>query len=83
MSLGRRGLYLLRPGCHVEPVSDGDPMKIKIRLKLNAEMVSEARHLGLDLSRIVEEGLTQEIEAERRRRQIDLAGDREGGDPTE
>jgi post-segregation antitoxin (ccd killing protein) len=55
-------------------------MKIKIRPSLNAEMVDAARRLGLDLSRIVDEAMTREIEAERRRRQADLNQDREGGD---
>lgn len=54
-------------------------MKIKIRPRLNAEMVNEALRLGLDLSRIVDEALIREIEAERRRRQVDRGGDREGG----
>lgn len=57
-------------------------MKIKIRPRLNAEMVNEARRLGLDVSRIVDEALTREIEAERRRRQVDLDQDREGVDGT-
>ncbi|MFC3084541.1 hypothetical protein D2N39_10300 [Gemmobacter lutimaris] len=52
-------------------------MKIKIRPRLNAEMVDAARRLGLDLSLIVEEALVREIEAERRRHQVDQ--DREGG----
>lgn len=55
-------------------------MKIKIRPRLNAEMVDAARRLGLDVSRIVDEALTREIEAERRRRQAELDQDREGGD---
>ena len=54
-------------------------MKIKIRPRLNAEMVNETRRLGLDLSLIVEEALVREIEAERRRRQVDRDQDREGG----
>jgi post-segregation antitoxin (ccd killing protein) len=57
-------------------------MKITIRPRLNAEMVDEARRLGLNLSRIVDEALTREIEAERLRRQVDRGGDREGGDGT-
>lgn len=52
-------------------------MKIKIRPRLNAEMVDAARRLGLDLSLIVEEALVRENEAERRRRQVDQ--DRDGG----
>lgn len=40
-------------------------------------MVDAARRLGLDLSLIVEEALVREIEAERRRCQVDQ--DREGG----
>ena len=57
-------------------------MKIKIRPRLNAEMVDEARRLGLDLSLIVEEALVRETEAERRRRQADRDQVREGGDGT-
>lgn len=57
-------------------------MKIKIRPRLNAEMVNAARRLGLDLSRIVHDALIREFEAERRRRQADLDQDREGGDGT-
>lgn len=57
-------------------------MKIKIRPRLNSEIVKEARRLGLDLSRIVEDALIREIEAERLRRQLDRGGDREGGDGT-
>lgn len=57
-------------------------MKIKIRPRLNAEMVDEARRLGLDLSLIVEEALVRETEAEHRRRQADRDQDREGGDGT-
>jgi post-segregation antitoxin (ccd killing protein) len=55
-------------------------MKIKIRPRLNAEMVDAARRLGLDVSRIVDEALTREIEAERHRRQTDRGGDRESSD---
>ncbi|MEO3480342.1 type II toxin-antitoxin system CcdA family antitoxin [Phaeobacter sp. CAU 1743] len=57
-------------------------MKIKIRPRLNTGMVSEARRLGLDVSRIVDDALIQEVEAERRRRQADRGGDREDGDGT-
>lgn len=53
-------------------------MKIKIRPRLNAEMVDAARRLGLDLSRIVHDALIREIEAERRRRQADRDQNREG-----
>jgi post-segregation antitoxin (ccd killing protein) len=63
-------------------MSEQDPMKIKIRPRLNAEMVNEARRLGLDVSRIVDEALVREIEAERHRRQVDRGGDHEGGDGT-
>jgi post-segregation antitoxin (ccd killing protein) len=49
---------------------------------LKAKMVIEARRWGLDLSRIVEEGLVREIEAERRRRQADRDQDCEGGNGT-
>lgn len=54
-------------------------MKIKIRPRLNAEMVDEARRLGLDLSRIVDEALIREIEAECLRLKADRDGNREGG----
>lgn len=54
-------------------------MKIKIRPRLNAEMVDAARRLGLDLSLIVDEALVRETEAERRRRQVDRDLHREGG----
>ena len=63
-------------------MSEQDPMKIKIRPRLDTKLVAEARALGLDLSRIVDEALTREIEEERRRRQADLDQDREGGDGT-
>lgn len=63
-------------------MSGQNPMKIKIRPRLNAEMVNEARRLGLDLSRIVDEALVRETEAGRRRRQADRDQDREGGDGT-
>jgi post-segregation antitoxin (ccd killing protein) len=57
-------------------------MKIKIRPRLNAEMVAAARRLGLDVSRIVDEALIREIEAERLRFEADRGGNREGGDGT-
>lgn len=57
-------------------------MKIKIRPRLNAEMVNEVHRLGLDVSWTVDEALTRKIEAERRRRQVDRDKDREGGDGT-
>jgi len=71
----------LRPEFHTALVSEQKPMKIIIRPRLNAEMVEEARRLGLDLSRIVDEALIKEIEAERRRRQADRDED-EGGNGT-
>lgn len=55
-------------------------MKIKIRPRLDTKLVAEARALGLDISRIVEEVLIREMAAERIRRQTGQAGDREGGD---
>lgn len=57
-------------------------MKIKIRPRLNTEMVDAARCLGLDLSRIVHDALIREIEVERHRRQADRDQAREGGDGT-
>tara|TARA_R110000850_G_scaffold258347_1_gene384861 strand:+ start:116 stop:310 length:195 start_codon:yes stop_codon:yes gene_type:complete len=57
-------------------------MKIKIRPRLDAEMVDEARRLGLDLSRIVGEALIRETEAELLRCQVHRSGDRESGDGT-
>jgi post-segregation antitoxin (ccd killing protein) len=40
-------------------------MKIKIRPRLDAKLVADARALGLDISRIVDEALIREIEAKR------------------
>ena len=51
-------------------------MKIKIRPRLDTNLVAEARALGLDISRIVEEALIREIEAERIRRLENRAEDR-------
>ncbi|WP_022704684.1 hypothetical protein [Pseudorhodobacter ferrugineus] len=53
-------------------------MQIKIRPRLNAEMVDEARRLGLDLFRIVDEASIREIEAECLRLKADRGGNREG-----
>ena len=36
-------------------------MKVTIRPRLNTGMVSEARRLGLDMSRIVDDAFTREI----------------------
>ena len=75
-----------RPPCGPEgrgaPVPQQEPTKIRIRPRLNGELVNEARHLGLDLSRIVDEALVRETEAERRQGQPARDQDREGGDGT-
>jgi post-segregation antitoxin (ccd killing protein) len=55
-------------------------MKIKIRPRLDTNLVAEARTLGLDISRIVEEALIRETAAESIRRQTGHAGNRDGGD---
>jgi post-segregation antitoxin (ccd killing protein) len=55
-------------------------MRIKIRRKLDAILVAEARALGLDISQIVEGALIRETAAERIRRQAGQAVNREGGD---
>jgi post-segregation antitoxin (ccd killing protein) len=54
-------------------------MKIKIRPRLDTKLVVEARALGLDISRIVEEALVRDIEAERLRFKAERGGVREGG----
>ena len=54
-------------------------MQIKIRPRLDSKQVAEARALGLDISRIVEEALIRETDAERIWRQTGQAGGREGG----
>lgn len=51
-------------------------MKIKIRPRLDTKQVAEARALGLDISRIVEEALIRETAAERIRRQTGEAENR-------
>lgn len=80
---GRKGGTPCGPEGRGAPVPEQDPTKIRIRPKLNAEMVNEARRLGLDLSRIVEEALIREIEAECSRRQADRDEDRGCGNGTE
>lgn len=55
-------------------------MQIKIRPRLDTKQVAEARVLGLDISRIVEEALIRETAAERIRQQVGQAMNREGGD---
>lgn len=55
-------------------------MQIKIRPRLDTKQVAEARALGLDISRIVEEALIRETAAERIRQQTGQAMNREGGD---
>ena len=77
---GRKGSAPCGPEGRGAPVQE--PTKIRIRLRLDALLVGEARRLGLDLSRIVDEALVRETEAERCRRQADRDQDREGGDGT-
>jgi len=55
-------------------------MKVKIRPRLDAKLVADARALGLDISRIVEEALIRETDAERIRLQTGQAQNRDGGD---
>jgi post-segregation antitoxin (ccd killing protein) len=55
-------------------------MQIKTRPRLDTKQVAEARALGLDISRIVEEALIREMAAERIRRQTGQAKNREGGE---
>lgn len=55
-------------------------MKIKIRISLGAELVDEARRLGLDISRIVDESLIRETAAGLIRRQVNQAENCEDGD---
>lgn len=79
---GRKGAAPCGPEGHGAPAPQQEPTKIRIRPRLNAEMVNEARCRRLDVSRIVEEALTREIEAERRRRQAHRDEDREGDNRT-
>jgi hypothetical protein len=79
---GRTGAAPCGPQGHDASAPQQEPTKIRIRPRLKAKMVIEARRWGLDLSRIVEEGLVREIEAERRRRQADRDQDCEGGNGT-
>lgn len=74
---GREGGAPCGPEGHGAPVPQQEPTKIRIRLRLDALLVGEARRLGLDLSRIVEEAMIREIEAERRRRQADRVQDQD------
>ena len=53
-------------------------MKTKIRPRLDANLVAEARALGLDLSLIVDAALNRAIEAECVRRPVNRAGDSAG-----
>lgn len=53
-------------------------MRVKVSVTLSADLVDEARRLGINMSRIVEAELRREVAAERRRRQADRAEDREG-----
>ena len=80
---GRKGGAPCGPEGRGAPVHEQEPTKIRIRPRLNAELVNEARRLGLDLSRIVDEALARETEAERRRRQADRNQDCEGDNRTE
>jgi post-segregation antitoxin (ccd killing protein) len=79
---GRKWGVPCGPKSHAAPVSARKPTKIRIRPRLNGELVNEASHRGLDVSRIVEEALIREIEAERRRRQADRDQDCEGDNRT-
>lgn len=58
-------------------------MKIKIRPRLDAKLVAEARAFGFDISLIVEEASIRKIKAERARqlenRAVDRAGDGASG----
>ncbi len=53
-------------------------MRIKIRPRLDTNLVAEARALGLDLSLIVDTALIRAIEAECVRRPVNRAGDSAG-----
>lgn len=53
-------------------------MRVKVSVTLSSDLVDEARSLGLNMSRIVEADLRREVAAERLRRQVDRAKDREG-----
>ena len=53
-------------------------MRVKVSVTLSSDLVDEARSLGLNMSRIVEADRRREGAAERRRRQVDRAKDREG-----
>lgn len=55
-------------------------MQIKIRPRLDTKQVAEARALGLDISRIVEEALIREMAGERISWQTGQAMNREGDD---
>lgn len=56
---GRKGGTPCGPEVRGAPVPVRKPTKIRIRLRLDALLVAEARHLGLDLSRIVDEALVR------------------------
>lgn len=79
---GRKGSAPCGPEGHGAPVHEQEPTKIRIRPRLNAELVDQALRLGLDLSRIVDDALIREIKAERRQRQPARVQDRDGGDGT-
>ncbi len=76
---GRKGGAPCGPEGHGAPLPARKLTKIRIHPKLNVEMVIEARRWGLELSRIVDEALVRETEAERRRRKVDRDLHREGG----
>ena len=68
-------------GCHLAPVPADRPIRIKIHPRQDAKQVAEARALGLDISRIVDEALIRETAAERIRRQAGEVVNREEDDP--
>lgn len=55
-------------------------MRVKVSVRLSADLVDEARRLELNMSRIVEAALIQEVAAERLRRQADRAEPRNDGE---
>ncbi|MBR2655643.1 MAG: type II toxin-antitoxin system CcdA family antitoxin [Loktanella sp.] len=57
-------------------------MRVKVSVTLSADLVDDARGLGLNMSRIVEAALIEETKAERIRRQKDRAAlDEDRDDP--
>ena len=57
-------------------------MRVKVSVTLSADLVDDARGLGLNMSRIVEAALIEGTKAERIRHQKDRAAlDEDGDDP--